>query len=102
MGRLDRQKQYITNYFAKAKETVKNDLSLPLTVYNSLQENMCTNITPEDIAYLVPELLGMSLSAENMTTIPGEATLVDSLLEYHADTELLKEIVIDSFYEEIT
>ena len=102
MGRLDRQKQYITNYFAKAKETVKNDLSLPLTVYNSLQENMCTNITPEDIAYLVPELLGMSLSAENMTTIPGEATLAEnSLLEYYVNTELLKEVVIDSFYEEI-
>lgn len=101
MGRLDRQKQYISNYYAKAKETVKNDLSLPLTVYNSLQENMCTNITPEDIAYLVPELLGMSLNAENMTTIPGEAVMADEYLEYHVNADLLKEVVINCFYEEI-
>lgn len=101
MGRLDRQKQYISNYYAKAKETVKNDLSLPLTVYNSLQENMCTNITPEDIAYLVPELLGMSLSAENMTTIPGEAVMAGEYLEYHANADQLKEVVINCFYEEI-
>lgn len=101
MGRLDRQKQYISNYYAKAKETVKNDLSLPLTVYNSLQENMCTNITPEDIAYLVPELLGMSLNAENMATIPGEAVMGDKYLEYHADADSLKEVVIDYFYEEV-
>ena len=75
IGRLNRQKQYITNYFEKAKEVVKSDLSLPLTVYNSLQGNMCTNITPEDIAYLVPEVLGMSLNTEDMSTIPGEAMM---------------------------
>ena len=102
IGRLNRQKQYITNYFAKAKETVKNDLSLPLTVYNSLQEDMCTNITPEDIAYLVPEILGMSLNAEDMTTIPGEAIMQDEHLQYIPNIDQLKATIIDYFYKEIS
>ncbi len=102
IGRLNRQKQYITNYFAKAKEAVKNDLTLPLTVYNSLQADMCTNITPEDIAYLVPEILGMPLNTEDMTTIPGEAIMQDEHLQYIPNTDQLKATIINYFYKEIS
>ncbi len=101
IGRLNRQKQYITNYFAKAKEVIKSDVSLPLTVFNSLQEDMCTNITPEDIAYLVPKVLGMSLNAEDMTTIPGEAMMQNEHLEYIPNVDQLKETLINYFYKEI-
>lgn len=100
LKRLEREKQYMTNYFATAKEAVKNDMTLPVTLYQSLQPNMCTNITVEDIAYLVPELLKIPLDAEDMMTIPGEATWGE-YLEYNVDTEQLKEIVINNFYKEI-
>lgn len=102
LGRLNRQKQYITNYFATAKEAVKNDMSLPLTIYQSLQGNMCTNITAEDIAYLAPELLKVSLNPDDMATIPGEATLPGELMEYITDTEQLKDLVINYFYKEVS
>ena len=101
LGRLDRQKQYITNYFATAKEAVRSDLTLPVNIYNSLQGNMCTNITVEDIAYLVPELLNIDLNAENMATVPGEATWPDEFMEYVPYQDQLKELVINYFYEEI-
>ena len=91
LNRLEREKQYITNYFATAKEAVKKDMSLPLSLYQSLQPNMCTNITVEDIAYLVPELLKISLNGASW----GE------YLEYHVNAEQLKELVINNFYKEI-
>ena len=100
LNRLEREKQYITNYFATAKEAVKKDMSLPLSLYQSLQPNMCTNITVEDIAYLVPELLKISLNGEDMMTIPGEASWGE-YLEYHVNAEQLKELVINNFYKEI-
>ena len=100
LNRLEREKQYMTNYFATAKEAVKNDMTLPLTLYQNLQPNMCTNITVEDIAYLVPELLKIPLNAEDMMTIPGEATWGE-YMEYHVNTDQLKEIVINNFYKEI-
>lgn len=101
LGRLERQKQYITNYFATAKEAVKSNMSLPLTIYQSLQSNMCTNITVEDIAYLVPELLKISLNPEDMTSIPGEPTWPDEHMEYITNTEELRDLVINYFYVEI-
>ncbi len=100
LNRLEREKQYMTNYFATAKEAVKNDMTLPLTLYQNLQPNMCTNITVEDIAYLVPELLKIPLNAEDMMTIPGEATWGE-YMEYNVNTDQLKEIVINNFYKEI-
>jgi len=100
LNRLEREKQYITNYFATAKEAVKKDMTLPLTLYQSLQPNMCTNITVEDIAYLVPELLKIPLNTEDMITIPGEATWGE-YMEYNVNTDQLKEIVIDNFYKEM-
>lgn len=100
LNRLEREKQYMTNYFATAKEAVKNDMTLPVTLYQSLQPNMCTNITVEDIAYLVPELLKIPLNAEDMITIPGEATWGE-YLEYRVNADQLKEIVINNFYKEI-
>ena len=62
---------------------------------------MCTNITVEDIAYLVPELLNIDLNAENMATVPGEATWPDEFMEYVPYQDQLKELVINYFYEEI-
>lgn len=101
LERLERQKQYITNYFAAAKEAIKNDMTLPLTLYQNLSEKMCTDITTEDIAYLVPELLNMSMDFENISMIPGEIKLGEVFAEYVVNDEQLKELVVNYFYEEI-
>lgn len=99
--RLERQKQYITNYFAAAKEAIKNDMTLPLNLYQNLSEKMCTDITTEDIAYLVPELLKMSMDFESISMIPGEIEQGEVFAEYRVNDEQLKELVVNYFYEEI-
>ena len=101
MVRQERQKQYIINYFATAKNVVRDNMTLPVTIYQSLQGKMCTNITVEDIAYLVPKLLEVDLSGEDMIMIPGEITQPGVYEEYHVNTDQLKEIVINNFYKEI-
>ena len=101
MGRLERQKQYMSNYFSTAVDAIKADMTLPMTLFQSLQGNMCTNITTEDIAYLVPELLDVSLNMEDMSMVPGEVTQPGELEEYIVNTDQLKELVINYFYEEV-
>lgn len=102
MNRLERQKQYITNYFSTAKDVVKNNLTLPITIFQGLDGNMCTNITVEDITYLVPELLDTSLTAEDMSMVPGEVRQAGEFEEYHVNIDQLKEIVIQNFYKEVS
>ncbi len=101
MGRLERQKQYMLNYFNQAKDEIRNDLSLPVKVFQELEGNMCTNVTVSDITYLVPELLDITLDTENIAMVPGEVVQGETLEEYHVDEDALKELVISRFYEEV-
>lgn len=101
MGRLERQKQYMMNYFNQAKSVVKDDPTLPVRVFRELDGNMCTNITVDDLTYLVPELLDISLDTDNIAMIPGEVTEAGEYEEYHVYEDELKDLVISRFYEEV-
>ena len=63
---------------------------------------MSTNISIADITYLVPELLEMSLSEDIIEMLPGESVVgEDGHTEYRMDVDLVKQIVIDTFYKEV-
>lgn len=101
MGRLERQKQYITCYLEQAKKAVGKDLTLPIKMFQSLTENMCTNVTVQDITYLVPEILNMDVDMDNISMVPGETITGGEHEEYHVDIESLKQLVVQMFYTEI-
>lgn len=101
MGRLERQKQYVTCYMEQAKTAVKADITLPVQLYQGLTEHMRTNVTVEDIAYLVPEVLEMNLTMDNISMVPGITVPSGDTEEYQVDTDALKELVIQNFYEEV-
>ena len=61
----------------------------------------CTNITVDDLTYLVPELLDISLDTDNIAMIPGEVTEAGEYEEYHVYEDELKDLVISRFYEEV-
>ena len=98
--RTQRQKQYVLAFLEKAKAVVANDLSLPVTVFQELQGNMSTNVSIADITYLVPELLEMSFTENDIQMLPGVSAPGEQFLEYHADQDAIKELVVNTFYEE--
>lgn len=102
--RTERQKQYVSAFIAKAKESVKKDPTIPITLFQELQDNgeMCTDITLEDITYLMPEVLGMSFSTDIVQRIPGESVVgEDGHTEFQMDSNAVKEMIIDTFYEKV-
>lgn len=99
--RTQRQKQYALAFLEKAKTVVADDMTLPVTIFQSLQENMSTNISIADITYLVPELLEMSLSEDIIEVLPGESALGEEFVEFHQDVDAMKEMIISTFYEEV-
>lgn len=98
--RTQRQKQYALAFLEKAKSVVAEDVSLPVKIFQELQENMSTNISIPDITYLVPELLNVDVSEDIIQMLPGESVPGEQFLEFHVDQSALKELVIDTFYEE--
>ncbi len=102
--RTERQKQYAVAFVEKAKDIVRRDPTIPVTIFQELQKdgNMCTDVTGEDIMYLMPKILKMSFSSDMVQMIPGKSVVgEDGFTEYHMDVDAVKKIIIDTFYEEV-
>ncbi len=97
--RNHRLKQYMLAYFEKAKEALKEDVTLPFRCLEVLEENMETSITVEEIVFLVSEIMGCDFSEGNMYTLPGEQIWTGTYEEYHLDTDALNALIIELFYE---
>ena len=102
--RTQRQKQYALAFAEKAKDVISENPTLPITLFQELQKdkNMCTDITVEDITYLMPELFKISFSDDIIQVLPGESVLGESgFAEYKLDVDSVKKMIIDTFYEEV-
>lgn len=96
--RLNRQKQYLTAYIAKAKEAFKQDVTLPVTLFNKLTPYMITDITLDEVVYLAGQAAGYSFSSDNMYTIPGSTDTGNRFEEFYPDEAGLKDLIMEIFY----
>ena len=101
LGRVERQKQYLSAYVEKLKQKIKEDVTFPVTLLNQIQKHMVTSLTMQEITYLADTLLGYDFSMENIISIPGESKMGEKHEEFYIDDAALKQIVIDVFYDKV-
>ena len=105
MGRLNRQKQYVEAFYHQAIQAVKQNIGLPVTLYNELKPYMYTNLTLEDVTYLGTEFLQTHFSMENLKQIPGEAVYDENYhggrTVFHVNYDELQKEIIDTYYTEV-
>jgi len=99
-GRLERQKQYLTAYAAAAMEAMKKDITLPVTLYNTLSKYMVTDISLDEAGYLAVQAMGYHFGENNMYTLEGERVMGEEYEEFYADETALYELILKIFYEE--
>lgn len=104
VARTQRQKEYAMAFVEKAKKVIVKNPTLPITLFQELQKSrdICTDITKEDMIYLLVEMLGISFSEDAIQVLEGESILgEDGLAEYYVDVDSLNKLIIDMFYEEV-
>lgn len=99
--RLQRQKQYLNAFIAKAKSSVKKNPSLIGSLYNSLAPYMTTDIKLDEASYLADTALGYDFDMENVITLEGETIQGTYYEEFYPDEQALRDLIIDVFYEEV-
>ena len=99
--RLARQKQYIEAFVAKLKNVAKDNIGIVLDIYNAISTQMVTDITSDEITYLVPEFLGYSFDSSDILTTKGETVMGEYFEEFYVDEDALYEMILDVFYEEV-
>lgn len=101
LNRMERQKQYALSFISSAKQAVKSNPTLPVTMYQQLSPQMVTNIGIDDAVYLVSEMLGMQFSKDDIISLEGEVKQGAVYEEYYVDDKKLLELVLDTFYKEV-
>jgi len=99
--RLERQKQYLEGYAAAAMEAVRSDLTLPVTLYNSLSKYMVTDISLDEITYLAVQAAGYHFDSSSLYSLKGETVMGERFEEFYVDETALYELILEVFYEKV-
>ena len=99
---MERQKEYLQGFIRQARLKMREDLTLPLDVYNALSDYMVTNMSVNEAAYLATVALECSFTSDSIRNVSGTTTQGDLYAEYYVDEEALYELILDVFYEKET
>lgn len=100
--RMARQRQYVSAFIRKAYSQIRNDWSVALTLYQTVQAYSNTSLRLSQILYLSSVAVRSDFSDKNIVTLPGEVTMGEKYAEYHVDDEELFQLIIDTYYREVS
>lgn len=98
LGRVARQRQYLTAYYTKAVEAMKSDYFLPVRLLFTLKDYIYTDLDPVDLIYLSSAISGSGDFLTDINTVPGTVTQPGELEEYHVDQDQLNQLLTELFF----
>ena len=100
--RMARQKYFMLQFAKKALAETKEDVTVPLKLFNTISDYMVTNLNASRISYLASLVTKVGFGEDSMITIPGEVVKGENgYAQYIVDEKALYEIVLDVFYTEV-
>ncbi|MGN0325189.1 MAG: LCP family protein [Lachnospiraceae bacterium] len=99
--RLSRQKQYLTAFVHTAIEGTREDITLPVTIYQNLKDYIVTDISADEITYLAGKVISYSFSEDGIRTLEGTTQMGETFEEFYVDKDALRELIISVFYREV-
>ena len=101
--RLGRQKQYLTSFIKQAKAMTKEDITLPITIYNEISPYMVTDLSVDKVGYMISEYIDFEFDSENgIYTLEGTTVYEnDGYEHFYPDEDAMRELIINLFYKEV-
>ncbi|MBR5134731.1 MAG: LCP family protein, partial [Clostridia bacterium] len=103
--RMKRQECYLTAFFQAAMAATKEDIQVPIRLYNAVSANSTTTLNPSRITALATTLVSKnaqlqfhSLNGENTEIVQGD----DGYVEYHPDDIAMYETFLKVFYTPVS
>ncbi len=108
MGRMKRQVQYMKKLFPAFKAATAENITYPISLYNSEAEKVNTNLSIDEMTYLAKLLLDLNLDERKIASVPGEMKRIEEgeiegyeyEMGFIVDEEALKQLIIDRYYVE--
>lgn len=100
-SRMSRQKQYLTALIGKAVAAVKSDMTLPVTLYQTVADYMVTDVSVNEVSYLASQAVGYSIPGDFIKSISGTSEKGEAYMEFTVDEAALYELILDVFYDKV-
>lgn len=98
--RMSRQKQYALSFLSSAKGALKKNVTLPVSVYQEIKDQMSASLSLDEMVYLATEISGMNLNVDEIQMLSGTVKQGSVYEEFYVDEEALKDLIFDTFYVE--
>ena len=99
-SRMERQKQYLVNFMGQAVKAMKSDMGLPVSLYQSLTDDMVTNLSLDRSVYLATEAIDMHFTADGIVSLKAKSKKGSVYDEVYVDDDALYDLIIQTFYTE--
>ena len=100
--RMERQKTYLTSFIQKTLKMTKENMSVPLNMYNSISDYMVTDVDAAMVTYYTGVFLKSGFSSDkNLIKVPGKTVMGEQYAEYYTDTDEFFKIILDMYYTEV-
>lgn len=100
-NRLARQKQYLSVFAGTAIEKIREDMTLPVSLYQAFKPYTVTDIGADEISWLASQLTSYKFDENAVYTMEGITVKGQKFEEFYPDEEALQELIIKIFYREI-
>lgn len=99
--RIARQKAYAVAFVNQLKQGMKEDMTLPVKLYQTAEKQMVTSLSLDQAVYLCTKYMNCSFDTDNIYTIDGAVTMGEKYAEFNVDDDALYQLILDVFYEEV-
>ena len=97
--RLERQKQFFSEFASKAGNDVMGNLSSVKTYYNAIKPYISTDLSLSQITYLVSSAISKDIGNKfEYMNIAGEKKVGEEWLEFYPDNDSLITTILNTFY----
>ncbi len=99
--RQERQRQYITTFAGKARETSAGDVRVAVELFQLLEKYMTTDLNINSVTYLASEAIDYKFDASHMYSLQGEVIQGNRFEEFYVDRDAMQDLIIKLFYEKV-
>lgn len=97
-SRMERQRVYIESFFNTVASATKENMMVPVDLFNAASPYTVTNIDVPKVTYLASNILQKDFSEIKMQNVPGEIVQGEVFAEYHLDQEKFYELFLNVYY----
>ena len=97
--RMERQKQYMTNYVKQLIRQTRSNLITPLNVCRAGKDHIVSDIGSDGVVYLGSKVIKSGIVEGQVFSIPGEVKDGGDYAEFIPNQKKLYKMILDVFYE---